>query len=101
MGGLRRRSALPRFREIPLVLLARVAGRLGRGAVLSPLTEPLEATRLPLAAVAPVMRLILRALSFMAEWSAVRSLRASIVLLSESGLELNMPLGGLFSSMTV
>lgn len=98
MGGLLLRSALPlRSREMPLALLARAAGRLGLGPGRSLPSDPTDDTLLALDAAVPVIMLALRAFSFIAEWRAFRSFRASIVVVSESDPD---P-GGLFSSLIV
>lgn len=102
MGGLLLLSELPRrSREIPLALLAKAAGRLGLGPCLSPPSEPMDDMRFAFDAVVPVRTLALRALSFMAECRAVRSLRALMVLVSESEGDPPRPLSGLFSSLIV
>lgn len=99
-GGLLRRSRLPRrWREMPLVLLARaVAGRLGLGA--APVADPNDDTRLAVEAAVLVRALTRRALSFLAECMALRSLRASM-LHSESEPVSDMLARGVFSSTTM
>lgn len=101
-GGLLRRSVLPRrCLEMPLVLLARACdedpGMLGLGPERSPPIEPMEETRLALDAAGPVRRLTRR--EWLAECIALRSLRESIALDSESDPEPALCCcGGLFSS---
>jgi hypothetical protein len=83
---------------MPLALLARAAGRLGLGPGRSLPSDPTDDTLRALDAAVPVIMLALRAFSFMAECSALRSFRASIVVVvSESDPD---P-GGLFSSLMV
>jgi hypothetical protein len=72
---------------MPLVLLAKAAGMLGRGIDRSGMAE-IDETRLPLSEAAPPKALGLRAL---ADCMALRSLRASMMLESESEPELGVP----------
>src|SRR6478735_10397504 len=91
---------------MPLVLLASDPGMLGRGPCLSPPIDPMDDTRLALDDAVPVNSLALRAFSFSAECMALRSLRASMPLGSESDPDPDPdpdPLlrGGAFSSRMV
>lgn len=87
-GGLFRRSRLPRrVLEMPFVLLAKAAGMLGRGIERSGMAE-IEETRRPVAPTGPPRALGRRAF---ADCMALRILRASMILESESEPELGVP----------